>query len=383
MKKFLFILAAAMLMVAGCGTKDDINSLKKEIQSLKEADAALWAEMSAAIDKLEKDLTQRIQDTRDRLNKSIDEAVEDLMDLMDSKLQKSQQYLDTELAAKKKLVDTHVSEVKNKTNLAVSTLDQSLDISREMLLDAINKNDKEQEAMLRQLSTRIANVSDDLEEAQKKVKQWQTRLNELHDKGLFDAINKLQSDAQKLQEFSLQGEVNKMEERLKRFADIKMDELTEQQMKEVNKMLSDMYDWYDEMDRMVSEADRIHSDMEGLLSDWESNASNLESDLDSYLTDIATSLDDLYSYLDDSYSSASDLESDVIDIESELTELNENLTDYSQRIDAMSDDWDGQHGDLESLLSDLYSASDDVCDKGETLMSLVDNYIDNHPWMFD
>ena len=383
MKKFLFILAAAMLMVAGCGTKDDINSLKKEIQSLKEADAALWAEMSAAIDKLEKDLTQRIQDTRDRLNKSIDEAVEDLMDLMDSKLQKSQQYLDTELAAKKKLVDTHVSEVKNKTNLAVSTLDQSLDISREMLLDAINKNDKEQEAMLRQLSTRIANVSDDLEEAQKKVKQWQTRLNELHDKGLFDAINKLQSDAQKLQEFSLQGEVNKMEERLKRFADIKMDELPEQQMKEVNKMLSDMYDWYDEMDRMVSEADRIHSDMEGLLSDWESNASNLESDLDSYLTDIATSLDDLYSYLDDSYSSASDLESDVIDIESELTELNENLTDYSQRIDAMSDDWDGQHGDLESLLSDLYSASDDVCDKGETLMSLVDNYIDNHPWMFD
>ena len=76
MKRFICI-AAILLSFSACGPRAEIEGLKKDVQSLKEADAALWEEMTAAIDALEKSLMGRIQATKDKLGKTIDEALAD------------------------------------------------------------------------------------------------------------------------------------------------------------------------------------------------------------------------------------------------------------------------------------------------------------------
>ena len=159
MKKILCILSLAAVLFTGCGPRSEIEDLKKDVKSLKEADAALWEEMSAAIDALEKDLLGRIQNTKDKLNKSIDDAVADLMSLMNTKLQQSQDYLDNELAAKKKKIDQNVTELESRTDNAVTVLDQGLDAARKFLLEAIDKNDKDQEALMKDLEGKILKMT--------------------------------------------------------------------------------------------------------------------------------------------------------------------------------------------------------------------------------
>lgn len=376
-------MAACAAVLVSCTPKSQIDDLKKDVQSLKEADAALWAEMSAAIDKLEKDLMERIQATRDRLNKSIDAAVADLMTLMNDKMSASQNYLETELAAKKKSIDEHVDQVKANVDGAITAFDVSLEATKEFLKDAMDKNDKAQEDLMRQLESRIEDMVAAVDDASDRLDEWQARLDQMHDDGLFEAIANLEAETKKMKEFDIQGEVNAMESRIKRFSKITLDDLTEEQMKEVQSMLSDMESWYSDVEGMVSDSESMADEMEDLLGDWQGTADDLYDQLDSYTSDLSDRIAYFADFIESSYDEATDLEAQVLDWEGYLSSLNADLTDYMQRTDAMCDDWDGQHDDIESRADDLASLGDELIERCDNLMYDVDHYIDAHPWMFD
>ena len=383
MKKLLCILSLAAVLFAGCGPRSQIEDLKRDVKSLKEADAALWAEMSAAIDALEKELLGRIQDTKDKLNKSIDEAVADLMSLMNNKLQDTQTYLETELAAKKKLIDEHVAEVTKNSDNAFTLLDQSLDVVQDFLLEAIAKNDKAQEALMHEMAAKIEMMSGIVTDAQQQAQAWQERLDNIQEEGMYEAIAALEADADKLKEFNIQKSVSEMERRLEKFSKIVLDDLTEDQMREVKDMLSEMEGWYSDVEGFVSDSESMADEMDSMLSEWESTADDYYNQLDSYTSDLSDRLDYLADFLESSYDDASDLESDVNDWLRHLETLNADLTDWSERTQAMSDDWDGQHDDIESRADDLASLGDELYEQSNALMYDVDAYIDAHPWMFD
>ena len=375
MKKIICTLAACVAVLVSCGPKSQIEDLKKDVQSLKEADAALWEEMSAAIDKLEQELLGRIQATKDKLNKTIDEAVADLIDLMDSKLGESQKYLQTELAAKKQAIDSHVEAVKGKTDVTMSVFDMSLETVQDFLL--------EQEALLRELEGKLDKMVQDVETAQEQIEQWQERLDQLQEDGLFDAIAQMQKDAENLKKFDIQKEVANMESRLEKFAAITLDDLTEDQMKQVQDMLGEMEDWYAEVENMVADGEMLSSEMESTFDDWQGAADDLYDQMDSYTSDLTDRLDYFSSFLEASYDEAISLEDDVNEWESYLTTLNDDLSDWSERIDSMGDDWEGQHDDLECMLDALADSAHEINDQASTLLDLVDEFIDSHPWMFD
>ena len=383
MKKLLCILSLAAVLFAGCGPRSQIEDLKRDVKSLKEADAALWAEMSAAIDALEKELLGRIQDTKDKLNKSIDEAVADLMSLMNNKLQDTQTYLETELAAKKKLIDEHVAEVTKNSDNAFTLLDQSLDVVQDFLLEAIAKNDKAQEALMHEMAAKIEMMSGIVTDAQQQAQAWQERLDNIQEEGMYEAIAALEADADKLKQFNIQKSVSEMERRLEKFSKIVLDDLTEDQMREVKDMLSEMEGWYSDVEGFVSDSESMADEMDSMLSEWESTADDYYNQLDSYTSDLSDRLDYLADFLESSYDDASDLESDVNDWLRHLETLNADLTDWSERTQAMSDDWDGQHDDIESRADDLASLGDELYEQSNALMYDVDAYIDAHPWMFD
>lgn len=383
MKKLLCILSLAAVLFAGCGPRSQIEDLKRDVKSLKEADAALWAEMSAAIDALEKELLGRIQDTKDKLNKSIDEAVADLMSLMNNKLQDTQKYLETELAAKKKLIDEHVAEVTKNSDNAFTLLDQSLDVVQDFLLEAIAKNDKAQEALMHEMAAKIEKMSGIVTDAQQQAQAWQERLDNIQEEGMYEAIAALEADANKLKEFNIQKSVSEMERRLEKFSKIVLDDLTEDQMREVKDMLSEMEGWYSDVEGFVSDSESMADEMDSMLSEWESTADDYYNQLDSYTSDLSDRLDYLADFLESSYDDASDLESDVNDWLRHLETLNADLTDWSERTQAMSDDWDGQHDDIDSRADDLSSLYEELEEASHALMYDVDAYIDAHPWMFD
>lgn len=383
MKKLLCILSLAAVLFAGCGPRSQIEDLKRDVKSLKEADAALWAEMSAAIDALEKELLGRIQDTKDKLNKSIDEAVADLMSLMNNKLQDTQKYLETELAAKKKLIDEHVAEVTKNSDNAFTLLDQSLDVVQDFLLEAIAKNDKAQEALMHEMAAKIEKMSGIVTDAQQQAQAWQERLDNIQEEGMYEAIAALEADANKLKEFNIQKSVSEMERRLEKFSKIVLDDLTEDQMREVKDMLSEMEGWYSDVEGFVSDSESMADEMDSMLSEWESTADDYYNQLDSYTSDLSDRLDYLADFLESSYDDATDLESDVNDWLRHLETLNADLTDWSERTQAMSDDWDGQHDDIDSRADDLSSLYEELEEASHALMYDVDAYIDAHPWMFD
>jgi len=383
MKKLLCILSLAAVLFAGCGPRSQIEDLKRDVKSLKEADAALWAEMSAAIDALEKELLGRIQDTKDKLNKSIDEAVADLMSLMNNKLQDTQKYLETELAAKKKLIDEHVAEVTKNSDNAFTLLDQSLDVVQDFLLEAIAKNDKAQEALMHEMAAKIEKMSGIVTDAEQQAQAWQERLDNIQEEGMYEAIAALEADANKLKEFNIQKSVSEMERRLEKFSKIVLDDLTEDQMREVKDMLSEMEGWYSDVEGFVSDSESMADEMDSMLSEWESTADDYYNQLDSYTSDLSDRLDYLADFLESSYDDASDLESDVNDWLRHLETLNADLTDWSERTQAMSDDWDGQHDDIDSRADDLSSLYEELEEASHALMYDVDAYIDAHPWMFD
>ena len=383
MKKLLCILSLAAVLFAGCGPRSQIEDLKRDVKSLKEADAALWAEMSAAIDALEKELLGRIQDTKDKLNKSIDEAVADLMSLMNNKLQDTQKYLETELAAKKKLIDEHVAEVTKNSDNAFTLLDQSLDVVQDFLLEAIAKNDKAQEALMHEMAAKIEMMSGIVTDAQQQAQAWQERLDNIQEEGMYEAIAALEADADKLKEFNIQKSVSEMERRLEKFSKIVLDDLTEDQMREVKDMLSEMEGWYSDVEGFVSDSESMADEMDSMLSEWESTADDYYNQLDSYTSDLSDRLDYLADFLESSYDDATDLESDVNDWLRHLETLNADLTDWSERTQAMSDDWDGQHDDIDSRADDLSSLYEELEEASHALMYDVDAYIDAHPWMFD
>ena len=383
MKKLLCILSLATVLFAGCGPRSQIEDLKRDVKSLKEADAALWAEMSAAIDALEKELLGRIQDTKDKLNKSIDEAVADLMSLMNNKLQDTQKYLETELAAKKKLIDEHVAEVTKNSDNAFTLLDQSLDVVQDFLLEAIAKNDKAQEALMHEMAAKIEKMSGIVTDAQQQAQAWQERLDNIQEEGMYEAIAALEADANKLKEFNIQKSVSEMERRLEKFSKIVLDDLTEDQMREVKDMLSEMEGWYSDVEGFVSDSESMADEMDSMLSEWESTADDYYNQLDSYTSDLSDRLDYLADFLESSYDDATDLESDVNDWLRHLETLNADLTDWSERTQAMSDDWDGQHDDIDSRADDLSSLYEELEEASHALMYDVDAYIDAHPWMFD
>lgn len=383
MKKLLCILSLAAVLFAGCGPRSQIEDLKRDVKSLKEADAALWAEMSAAIDALEKELLGRIQDTKDKLNKSIDEAVADLMSLMNNKLQDTQKYLETELAAKKKLIDEHVAEVTKNSDNAFTLLDQSLDVVQDFLLEAIAKNDKAQEALMHEMAAKIEKMSGIVTDAQQQAQAWQERLDNIQEEGMYEAIAALEADADKLKQFNIQKSVSEMERRLEKFSKIVLDDLTEDQMREVKDMLSEMEGWYSDVEGFVSDSESMADEMDSMLSEWESTADDYYNQLDSYTSDLSDRLDYLADFLESSYDDASDLESDVNDWLRHLETLNADLTDWSERTQAMSDDWDGQHDDIDSRADDLSSLYEELEEASHALMYDVDAYIDAHPWMFD
>lgn len=383
MKKLLCILSLAAVLFAGCGPRSQIEDLKRDVKSLKEADAALWAEMSAAIDALEKNLLDRIQGTKDKLNKSIDEAVADLMSLMNNKLQDTQKYLETELAAKKKLIDEHVAEVTKNSDNAFTLLDQSLDVVQDFLLEAIAKNDKAQEALMREMAAKIEKMSGIVTDAQQQAQAWQERLDNIQEEGMYEAIAALEADANKLKEFNIQKSVSEMERRLEKFSKIVLDDLTEDQMREVKDMLSEMEGWYSDVEGFVSDSESMADEMDSMLSEWESTADDYYNQLDSYTSDLSDRLDYLADFLESSYDDATDLESDVNDWLRHLETLNADLTDWSERTQAMSDDWDGQHDDIDSRADDLSSLYEELEEASHALMYDVDAYIDAHPWMFD
>ena len=383
MKKLLCILSLAAVLFAGCGPRSQIEDLKRDVKSLKEADAALWAEMSAAIDALEKELLGRIQDTKDKLNKSIDEAVADLMSLMNNKLQDTQKYLETELAAKKKLIDEHVAEVTKNSDNAFTLLDQSLDVVQDFLLEAIAKNDKAQEALMREMAAKIEKMSGIVTDAQQQAQAWQERLDNIQEEGMYEAIAALEADANKLKQFNIQKSVSEMEGRLEKFSKIVLDDLTEDQMREVKDMLSEMEGWYSDVEGFVSDSESMADEMDSMLSEWESTADDYYNQLDSYTSDLSDRLDYLADFLESSYDDATDLESDVNDWLRHLETLHADLTDWSERTQAMSDDWDGQHDDIDSRADDLSSLYEELEEASHALMYDVDAYIDAHPWMFD
>ncbi len=383
MKKLLCILSLAAVLFAGCGPRSQIEDLKRDVKSLKEADAALWAEMSAAIDALEKELLGRIQDTKDKLNKSIDEAVADLMSLMNNKLQDTQKYLETELAAKKKLIDEHVAEVTKNSDNAFTLLDQSLDVVQDFLLEAIAKNDKAQEALMHEMAAKIEKMSGIVTDAQQQAQAWQERLDNIQEEGMYEAIAALEADANKLKEFNIQKSVSEMERRLEKFSKIVLDDLTEDQMREVKDMLSEMEGWYSDVEGFVSDSESMADEMDSMLSEWESTADDYYNQLDSYTSDLSDRLDYLADFLESSYDDATDLESDVNDWLRHLETLNADLKDWSERTQAMSDDWDGQHDDIDSRADDLSSLYEELEEASHALMYDVDAYIDAHPWMFD
>ena len=383
MKKIFCILSLAAVLVAGCGPRSEIEDLKKDIKSLKEADAALWEEMSAAIEALEKELLGRIYDTRDKLDKSIDEAVQDLMALMDAKLRQTQKYLDNELAAKKKIIDGNVEALKDNTDASVTALDMTLETTRDLLHDAIDKNDKEQEALLRELEGKLESMTSMVGDAEKQAQAWQTRLDNIQEEGMYEAIAKLEKDTQTLKNFDIQKAVDDMESRLKLFSKVVLDDLTEEQMKEVKSMLDDIESLYSEVEGFVSDSESMADEMESLLDDWQGQADDFYDAIESYTSDLSDRLDYMADYLETSYDDAQSLEESVNEWLNYLQSLNDDLTDYNQRTEAMADDWDGQHDDIESRADDLASIGDELIEQSNALMYDVDAYMDAHPWMFD
>lgn len=381
MKRFICI-AAILLSFSACGPRAEIEGLKKDVKSLKEADAALWEEMTAAIDALEKSLMGRIQATKDKLGKTIDEALADLYDLIDEKFGATEKYFESELAAKRADIDKNAAQVKNSSDNAIEKLDIALDYTREQLQEAISKGEQERAALLEKLESEIESMSGQVEDAWVTVDSWKERLDELQDDGLYGQIEKLEKDFKVLQSFDLQENVDMAEERLKKYSSIVLDDLTEDQIKEVDEMLGMIEDYYSEVESFVDDAADMADEMESLLSEWQSSADDLYGTVSSLADELTDRLESFSAMIESSYEEAVEKDGEVEDWKNHLESINEDLENFKSMAEAISDDMEGNHSDLEAKNADIHDTQAYLYDMASDLLEICEQFESSHYWLF-
>ena len=384
--KHLSIIAfvAAAGLALGCsGAAGELERIDREIASLKEGDASLYAEMSGEISALEQRLLDKLADTKKRLGNDIDAAMQDLYDLITYKMEETQEFLDDELYSRKQQCDATIMGIRSRVDRAKSSLSNAMDQTARYLETAMKAGDSQNMERLSGLMGSIRELEEKSDWVDHNVMTWKSRLDKIQGSGLYGAMDILDGTVKMLADFDLQGEVDFMEERIKAFAAIKMDELSGEEMRSLKELIQQMEDWVFEADALASESESTVEDMTSYLDDWQSTASELYDLLDSGASEVLDDFDALCTDLESGADSVDELADmigsavdDVMALSVEIDGIYNSTIDLIDEVDTINGLCESEAYDLEGMFEGVVNLSNELTEVGN-------NWIDRHYYLFE
>ncbi len=380
----IIALVAAAGLALGCsGAAGELERIDREIASLKEGDAALYAEMSGEISALEQRLLDKLADTKKRLGNDIDAAMQDLYDLITYKMEETQEFLDDELYSRKQQCDATIMGIRSRVDRAKSSLSNAMDQTARYLETAMKAGDSQNMERLSGLMGSIRELEEKSDWVDHNVMTWKSRLDKIQGSGLYGAMDILDGTVKMLADFDLQGEVDFMEDRIKAFAAIKMDELSGEEMRSLKELIQQMEDWVFEADAMASESESTVEDMTSYLDDWQSAASELYDLLDSGASEVLDDFDALCLDLESGADSVDELADmigsavdDVMALSVEIDGIYNSTIDLIDEVDTINGLCESEAYDIEGMFEGVVNLSNELTEVGN-------HWIDRHYYLFE
>ena len=274
-------------------------------------------------------------------------------------------------------------EVRSYADLTRGRCDEALAASQLYMSEAIEKGDAQLEQQMRAISGKITDLDATSENVSRYVAMWKSRLDAIQGSGMYDAMDAIDAALQELDSFDIQAEMDKMEARLKQFAKIRMEELTQDEMRDIKGMMEQMEEWLYDADNMADECQSNTQEMNNLLDDWQSNADDIYSTLESTADDILAAFEDIYGELDSAQASAEDLISMIESAIDDIYEVAEQASDYEYLASSMADELQDLYDSIKDKVDDVRNMQDDAFQTALILLDTVGEWQLNHPWLFE
>ena len=383
MKKILFLfILAAVLSVSGCN-QARLRDIDKKIEDLEQEDKLILEEMTSAIEDLEKTLLGKIQASKDKMDGDIDAAIQKLYERLKAKMQENQTYLETELKARKEECDKVEADLRKRAETVINTLDKAFDDVQKDLEAAIAKGDKDLQNYLEELSSTINDTYSLIEDTNKRIDIWEKQVEELEKTGMFEEMKKLETTVEMLQSVDLQEDINAIEERTKEFTNLKMDEMTKEDMAELKSMLSQMDSWMDDADSYTSDSQSKNDEMVSLLDDWRSQADDIYGSIEDYKDAIIDGYAEINALYDD-------YDGQVSSIVDDIAQGKDLILSYEALISPWEDEIESKVDDLRSWNDEVGNALTEATEQAiileEVSMEIQDacrEWADRHWWYYE
>ena len=381
--KFIAFLAMGWLALGCSGAAGELERIDREIASLKESDAALYEELSGEIAALEERLLAKLDETKKRLGNDIDAALQDLFDLIVYKMEESQEFLDGELYVRKQQCDASIMEIRSRVDRAKSRLSDAMDQTGRYLEEAMKAGDAENMERMKALMGSIRALEEKSDWVDHNVMTWKSRLDKIQGTGLYGAMDALDITVKELSEFNLQSQVDFMEQRIREFSALKMDELSGEEMLSLKALIQQMEEWVFDADALASESESTVDDMTSSLADWQSTADELYDLLDSGASEVLDDFDAICVDLEVAADNADEL-ADMIDgtlddvnaLVAEIDAIYDSTIDFVDEVDTIEGLVQSEIDDVTGMMDGVYLFYSEIIDAGNA-------WIDRHSWLFE
>lgn len=357
MKKLFILIFCALPAVCSCDPQAELERIDREIASLRAENLALYEELSAEIDAMEKRLLDKIKETQERLGGDIDAAFADLMNLITYKMEETEDYLQTELLAKKQHCDQTILDVRSNVDKIKRRMDGALNEASVYLMEALKNGDAVTENKLREVMVSLQEIEKTADYIDHNMLLWKSWLDQMQSTGLYDAMDAMDEAVRTLDSFNIQKEAEAMEARIKLFAAIKMEELSGEEMMELKALISEMEDWVYETNDLASDCSSMVDEMNDNLDNWQAMANDYYSQLESKSQEVLDAFEAIYDELDEASANADELIAEIENAVDDIRSYKDDIENYKSQMESIDD----KVTELADNISDLTSEAMDSC----------------------
>lgn len=317
MKLAVAPLTLAVALIFGSCAKEygtEIEQSDKNVEALKASDKELWAEIERQSAELQQKLDHDLQESEQKKREQIMARMNAIRGSIDSKIAEINVIANDSIAKKETQLDAMLTRVDANLDGFRSHMTQSLAQLETDINKAKDEGDAETLARLTAMKTKCNKLEQSLNNVKTQKTAWEAVIKRYEGVDYTSTFNDLDTRLKALESFDINVTYDNMQKFLKAFQKAKFEELTHDQVVELNASMTKIKSLYEE-------------------------------------------------YVD----GIDDAESDMADLEDRVTEALDAMQDAYSQLESVSGTWEG--------IDDLVSQGEDMLADVETMFDEIDDYI--------
>lgn len=348
-------LTLALALVCGSCAKDygtEIETSDKNVEALKASDKELWAEIERLSAELQQRLNADLQESEQKKRESIMVRMNEIRSSIDSKITEINAIADDSITKKEAELEAMLTRVDGNLESFSTQMAQSLAQLETDINKAKDEGDAETLARLNAMKQKYTKLGQTLNNVQTQKATWESIIKKYENIDYTSTFNDLDARLKELEGFNINTTYDNMQKFLTLFQKAKFEELTHDQVVELNAAMDQIKTLYEKYVEEIDDAERDMADLEDRVDE----ALNALQDAYTELEDVSDKWEGIDELLAEGEGMMTDVEGMFSEIDDYIEEMDAALNDFASLPDQINEAWDNAQSALDEL-KDLENSS--------------------------